>query len=153
MGNGSNQYRRKPVGLPPGPYVDRRSGRKGRRGRNRQNTNRGRSANMPLRGGVDQELEEKKSTLKEASHLIDKNSRTLVKLTQLLELREGLSENKDKTVLNRKIEIYKNRINRRLTKFATWADDPRNEDKLLDKKLERTYYQEHGSINVQRKKD
>ena len=64
-----------------------------------------------------------------------------------------ISENKDKTVLNRKIEIYKNRINRRLTKFATWADDPRNEDKLLDKKLERTYSQEHGSINVQRKKD
>ncbi len=159
MGTGSNQYKKKPSGS---SYSGRNGGvdevKKSRgRGRPRKNEGRDRPSGASQKGVMDQEMEKKKLTLRQASHLVDKNSKTLVKLAQTLELKEkfetregeGIPEAKD--WLARKINMYKNRISRRLEKLAAWADDPRNEDKQQDKKFERTYFQESGTVNVQRK--
>ena len=122
---------------------------------------RGRPSHASLRSAeqekADQEIEDKKLTLSDASHLIDKNSRTLMKLVQLLELQEknadkegeGIPEAKD--CLQRKINMYKNRIARRITKLATWGDEPRIEEKQKDKRFGKVYFLENKNVNVQKK--
>jgi len=106
---------------------------------------------------AEQEIEDKKLSLKDASHIIDKNSKTLVKLSQILELQEKFADREEEGIeeakdwLKRKIVMYKNRISRRLTRLATWADDPRVEDKQKDKKFEKAYFQENKNVNVQKK--
>ena len=153
MGNGSNQYRKRASASYWG-FDDKP--KKETRGRPRKDAPKGRN-NYPQKGSIDQEIEDKKLTLQQASHLIDKNSKTMVKLVEILAIKESLSKREDEGIdgardfLRRKIDMYKQRISRRLGKLAAWADDPRNEDKQQDKKFERAYIQENGTVNVQRK--
>lgn len=55
-----------------------------------------------------------------ASHLVDKNSRTIMKLSQLLAIYNtpGASEDDSRGVVSERIDRYKQRIARRLTKLA-----------------------------------
>ncbi len=165
----------KPQGLPPGPYVDRRTGevnpaaasdykkyqskhyRSSKKGMKRgpyKKRGRQRDTNTPQRVGVVQEIEDQKLSLEEASHLIKKNSRTMVKLAQCMELKEDEKLLPPGTnpeavdILDRKIDYLKRRIERRLIKLARWADDPRNDDKVEDKKRTKEYLKTHGPSNV-----
>ena len=72
----------------------------------------------------------KELNLTQASHLVDKNSRTMVKLCQLLEVqkKDDTNDKIDKDgILSRRIEKLKNRLNRRLIKLAKWVDKPEYE--------------------------
>lgn len=66
--------------------------------------------------------------LTEAAHLTDKNSRTIVKLCQLLEVqkKEALSV-VEIGQLSRRIEKLKMRLNRRVIRLAKWVDKPEHE--------------------------
>lgn len=155
---------------PPRSFVDRsnwadngtkKAKSRGGKPEKRKKRGRGRPSHASLRSAeqekADQEIEDKKLTLSDASHLLDKNSRTLMKLVQLLELQEkiadkegeGIPEAKD--CLQRKINMYKNRIARRITKLATWGDEPRMEEKQKDKRFEKVYFLENKNVNVQKK--
>ena len=59
-------------------------------------------------------------TVQRAASLADKNSRTIMKLSQLLAIynKPGASERDDRGLVAHRIEIYKQRITRRLGKLA-----------------------------------
>jgi hypothetical protein len=59
-------------------------------------------------------------TAEKAAILVDKNSRTIVKLSQLLEIynKPGASDLDTRGVVAKRIEQYKRRISRRLVKLA-----------------------------------
>jgi hypothetical protein len=73
---------------------------------------------------LEQEQESNKNnsnlTAEKAAILADKNSRTIVKLSQLLEIynKPGASDVDEKRLVAQRIERYKHRITRRLTKLA-----------------------------------
>jgi hypothetical protein len=72
-----------------------------------------------------------KISLYNATHLIEKNSRTIMKLCQLTEIRKNgkeLNNNFDTDgYVSRRIEKLKSRLNRRLVKLAKWVDHPDHE--------------------------
>lgn len=59
-------------------------------------------------------------TVQKAATLVDKNSRTIMKLSQLLAIynKPGASEKDTKGLVAHRIEMYKQRIARRLGKLA-----------------------------------
>jgi phage regulator Rha-like protein len=65
----------------------------------------------------------------EAAHMVDKNSRTIVKILQLIELnqRAGAQENDKDGLIIKKIEKLKVRMNRRLIKLGRWSDAPESD--------------------------
>jgi len=68
------------------------------------------------------ETEAGKLKISQAAHLVEKNSRTITKICQLLQLAESVADNSEKTsTLQSKIEHLKRRASRRLSKLATWA--------------------------------
>jgi hypothetical protein len=72
-----------------------------------------------------------KISLYNATHLIEKNSRTVMKLCQLVEARKNgkeLNSSFDEDgYVSRRIEKLKSRLNRRLVKLAKWVDHPDHE--------------------------
>lgn len=75
---------------------------------------------------VNKAVEKLKQRPHEAAHILDKNSRTMVKIMQLLEACEKpevREVDKDKVVMSY-VEKLKSRLSRRLTKLAKWADIP-----------------------------
>ena len=99
-------------------------------GRHKAGT-RNRGLNTPKRVGMfNQEKEDTKLRLTDATHIVNKNSRTITKVMQLLELKGKLESEEAKEMMNRKIEYLKARIERRLVKLAKWGDDPHNDDKV-----------------------
>jgi hypothetical protein len=70
-------------------------------------------------------------SLIQATRVIDKNSRSIVKICQLLETKKQNKEinpQYDKEgFISRRIEKLKSRVNRRLVKLAKWVDHPEHE--------------------------
>lgn len=68
-----------------------------------------------------------------AARLVDKNSRTMVKLMQLLDVMQTPGANLADTdgFITRRIEKLKLRLNRRLIKLSKWADSPEDERQPL----------------------
>lgn len=62
-----------------------------------------------------------------AAHLLDKNSRTMTKIIQLLNVIQTAKckKNDDRMKpIKEKVELLKSRLRRRLNKLAVWADTP-----------------------------
>jgi len=108
---------------------------------------RGRKKSIPIRafggrfGGSTPALNANKPPvmkIHKAAHMADKNSRTIVKIVQLLEvLHQGRAASEDvnivdvqNVILSRRIEKLKRRLNRRLQKLSKWCDIPA-EERLL----------------------
>jgi len=68
-----------------------------------------------------------------AANLVDKNSKTMVKLMQLLDIMQTPGAHLADTdgFITRRIEKLKMRINRRLIKLSKWADTPEEERQPL----------------------
>ena len=62
-------------------------------------------------------------TPEEVGRLSAKNSRTIMKILQLLEVKNSASPSKESSVLDDKIDLLKARLNRRLKKCANWSDE------------------------------
>ena len=88
-------------------------------------------------------------TIPQATHLIDKNSRTIVKLCQLIEGKKRGKEidiNYDQeNLINKRIEKLKGRINKRLAKLAKWVDMPDHEQVTMIQN--RVVYQTRANSN------
>lgn len=85
-------------------------------------------------------------TINQSTHLIDKNSRTIMKLCQLIEIKKLGKENDinyDKEgYITKRIEKLKIRINKRLAKLAKWVDMPDHEQLAL---MPNKIYQTRGT--------
>lgn len=64
----------------------------------------------------------------EVVQLVDKNSRTMVKILELMEISQhGPADADPHLLVGRRIEKLKRRLNRRLLKLAKWSDMPQEE--------------------------
>ena len=81
---------------------------------------RGRARKRDAMGGQKKPQSRTNLSVRKAAHLVDKNSRTMTKLSQLLEVynRAGASDMDDGSLVAHRIERYKQRIGRRLLKLA-----------------------------------
>eukprot|EP01041_Mallomonas_annulata_P000311 gene311-567_t len=81
---------------------------------------------MPGRDKKKKNVKQVRLKLTDAAHLVDKNSRTIIKLFQLLEVSQspGAAVVDCDGAISRRIEKLKMRLNRRLIKLAKWTDSP-----------------------------
>jgi G3E family GTPase len=71
---------------------------------------------------------QKEMNMAQASHLTEKNSKTIVKLCQLLEVqKKDTLTPAESAHLSRRIEKLKSRVNRRIIRLAKWVDKPEQE--------------------------